>query len=235
MHPKERPNSLGRPATFSPVLRETGLAMSSAGGLLAACSSSTEVATPTGTTGTTGEQTGGTFTVFNYPDYLYKKLLSDFGEKYGVDVQYTAFQNIYSGIQRLASGAVEADVMEMTPDNLTRGRRQADQAAQPRLHPQPEEEHLARARRARSTTSTPTTRCRTRATRPGSPGGPTRSARTSPGCLSPGTSSGRPRTTRARPASLTRSARRSAWRSSARATPTSTRRTRHSSTRRSRT
>ena len=42
-------------------------------------------------------ETGGTFTVFNYPDYLYKKHLKEFGEKYGVDVQYTAFQNISSG------------------------------------------------------------------------------------------------------------------------------------------
>jgi spermidine/putrescine transport system substrate-binding protein len=63
-------------------------------------------------------ETGGTFTVFNYPDYLYKKLLNDFGKKYGVDVQYTPFDNIASGIARLASGAVEADVMEMTPDHV---------------------------------------------------------------------------------------------------------------------
>ena len=42
----------------------------------------------------------------------------------------------------------QPDVMEMTPDNLDiGGRRQADQAAQPRLHPEPAEEHLARARR----------------------------------------------------------------------------------------
>jgi spermidine/putrescine transport system substrate-binding protein len=63
-------------------------------------------------------ETGGTFTMFNYPDYFYKKLLKDFGAKYGVDVQYTAFDNINSGLQRLASGAVEADVMEVTPDTL---------------------------------------------------------------------------------------------------------------------
>jgi spermidine/putrescine transport system substrate-binding protein len=66
-------------------------------------------------------ETGGTFTVFNYPDYFYKKLLRDFGAKYGVDVQYTAFDNINSGIQRLASGAVEPDVMEITPDTLDLG------------------------------------------------------------------------------------------------------------------
>src|SRR5215207_2873327 len=114
MHPKERPNSLSR-RDFLARASGTGLAMSGAGGLLAACSSSTEVAAPTGTTGTTGEplgpgglplarpdkrvtlplwedpiesglepETGGTFTIFNYPEYLYKKLLKEFGEKYGV-------------------------------------------------------------------------------------------------------------------------------------------------------
>lgn len=152
-HPKERPGALSR-RDF--LLRSAGAAsaFSGAGGLLAACSSSTtpEAQTPTGAgTGTGGAseplgpggiplarpdkrvtlplwedpiesglepETGGTFTVFNYPDYFYKKLLREFGEKYGVKVQYTAFDNISSGIQRLASGAVEPDVMEMTPDNL---------------------------------------------------------------------------------------------------------------------
>ena len=152
--------------------------MSSAGGLLAACSSSTEVAAPTGTTGTTGEplgpgglplarpdkrvtlplwedpiasglepETGGTFTVFNYPDYLYKKLLNDFGKKYGVKVQYTAFDNINSGVtapclRGRRSGCHEHDAGPARP----RGGRKADQAAQPRLHPQPAEERLAGAR-----------------------------------------------------------------------------------------
>ena len=66
-------------------------------------------------------ETGGTFTVFNYPAYLYKKVLTDFGAKYGVDVQYTGFDNVNSGIQRLASGAVTPDVMEITPDTLDIG------------------------------------------------------------------------------------------------------------------
>src|SRR3712207_6449199 len=144
MHPRERGGLTRRDF----LLRTAGAAsvMSGAGGLLAACASST---TPEATTGAGGEptgpgglplarpdkrvtmplwedpiesglepETGGTFTVFNYPDYLYKKHLRDFGKKYGVDVQYTAFQSISSGIQRLASGAVTPDVMEMTPDNL---------------------------------------------------------------------------------------------------------------------
>ena len=129
-------------------------ALSGAGGLLAACSSSTDPESQGVTVvGSTGEveaellgpgglplarpdkrvelplwedpiesglepETGGTFTVFNYPAYFYKKLLNEFGKEYGVKVQYTPFDNIAQGIQRLASGAVQPDVMEMTPDNL---------------------------------------------------------------------------------------------------------------------
>jgi spermidine/putrescine transport system substrate-binding protein len=144
-HPKERPGYLNRRDFLARAAGAT-FAVSGASGLLAACSSSTTVAQETSTTGELlgpgglplarpdkrvtlplwedpiesglEPETGGTFTVFNYPDYFYKKLLKDFGEQYGVDVQYTAFDNISSGIKRLASGAVQPDVMEMTPDNL---------------------------------------------------------------------------------------------------------------------
>jgi spermidine/putrescine transport system substrate-binding protein len=147
-HPKERRGTLSRRDFL--VRSAAAASALSAGGVLAACSSETTPEAATGTGGETEPvgpgglplarpdkrvtmplwedpiasglepETGGTFTVFNYPDYLYKKLLNEFGKKYKVDVQYTAFQNISSGIQRLASGAVTPDVMEMTPDNLSR-------------------------------------------------------------------------------------------------------------------
>ena len=146
-HPKERNGSLSR-RDF--LLRSAAAAtvLSGSGGLLAACSSETTPEATTGASGEAlgpgglplarpdkrvtmplwedpiesglEPETGGTFTVFNYPAYLYKKLLKEFGEKYGVETQYTSFDNISSGIQRLASGAVTPDVMEMTPDNLSR-------------------------------------------------------------------------------------------------------------------
>jgi spermidine/putrescine transport system substrate-binding protein len=146
-HPKERYGILNR-RDF--LLRSAAAAtvLSGSGGLLAACSSETTPEATTGASGEPlgpgglplarpdkqvtmplwedpiesglEPETGGTFTVFNYPAYLYKKLLKEFGEKYGVEVQYTPFDNISSGIQRLASGAVTPDVMEMTPDNLSR-------------------------------------------------------------------------------------------------------------------
>src|SRR3954464_4646824 len=137
-HPKERPNSLSR-RVF--LLRSAGAAaaLSGAGPLLAACGNTTSVTQSTSTGGELvgpgglplarpdkrvtlprwedpiesglEPETGGTFTVFNYPAYLYKKILTEFGAKYDVDVQYTPFDNINSGLQRLASGAVTPDVM----------------------------------------------------------------------------------------------------------------------------
>ena len=147
LHPKERSGGLTR-VDFLRRSAGAAVALSGAGGILSACSSSTTPSAQT-LTGAGGEpvgpgglplarpdrrvtlplweepiesglepETGGTFTVYNYPAYFYKKLLKDFGEQYGVEVQYTGFDNIASGIQRLASGAVQPDVMEMTPDNL---------------------------------------------------------------------------------------------------------------------
>ena len=145
LHPKERPDGSTR-RDFLLRSAAAATALSGAGGLLAACGNTTSVAEATGTSGEPvgpgglplarpdkrvtlplwedpiesglEPETGGTFTVFNYPDYLYKKLLKEFCAKYDVEPQYTAFDNISSGIKRLASGAVQPDVMEMTPDNL---------------------------------------------------------------------------------------------------------------------
>src|SRR5215211_8664383 len=110
-HPKERPNSLSR-RDF--LLRSGGAvaALSAAGPLLAACGNTTSVPGTTGAGGELvgpgglplarpdkrvvlprwedhiesglEPETGGTFTVFNYPDYLYKKLLNDFCAEHGV-------------------------------------------------------------------------------------------------------------------------------------------------------
>src|SRR5215211_279616 len=150
MHPKERSGGFTR-RDFLLRSAGAATVLSGAGGILAACASETTAEAPTGTgtggelLGPGGlplarpdkrvvlprwedpiesglePETGGTFTVFNYPDYLYKKLLRDFCAEHGVEPQYTAFDNINSGIQRLASGAVEADVMEITPDTLDLG------------------------------------------------------------------------------------------------------------------
>src|SRR6185295_17122758 len=114
-HPKEGLYSLSRRGF---LLRSAGAAaaLSGAGGLLAACGNSTGVPESTSAGGELlgpgglplarpdkrvtlprwedpiesglEPETGGTFTVYNYPAYLYKKLLKEFGQKYNVDVQY---------------------------------------------------------------------------------------------------------------------------------------------------
>ena len=148
-HPKERRAAGNTRRDFLRQSSGAALALTGAGGILAACSNSTTTAPPASGVGGAaiglngvplarpdtrvtlplrGEaiasglapESGGTFTIFNYPDYIYGKVIKDFGKKYGVEVKVTPFDDINSGIARLASGAVEADVMEMTPDNLDR-------------------------------------------------------------------------------------------------------------------
>jgi len=65
-------------------------------------------------------ETGGTFTIFNYPAYIDPAVIKAFGKKYGVTVKVTPFDNIATGVTKLASGTVSPDVMEMTPDQLPR-------------------------------------------------------------------------------------------------------------------
>jgi spermidine/putrescine transport system substrate-binding protein len=63
-------------------------------------------------------ETGGTFTVFNFFDYLDKQVLKDFGKKYGVKVELSTFDGIDQGIAKMASRSVRPDVTEMVPDKL---------------------------------------------------------------------------------------------------------------------
>jgi spermidine/putrescine transport system substrate-binding protein len=65
-------------------------------------------------------ETGGDFVVYNYPDYIDPAVLKEFGKKYGVTVKVTPFDDITTGITKLASGTIVADVTEMTPDNMAR-------------------------------------------------------------------------------------------------------------------
>jgi spermidine/putrescine transport system substrate-binding protein len=148
MHPKERRSALNR-RDFLLRSGGAALGLSSAGGLLAACGNSTTPKATTGSNGQVvgpggyrlarpdqppvllkywedpiasnlPVETGGTFNIYNYPQYLDPAAMKEFGKKYGVTVQLTSFQDINSGIARLAAGGVHPDVMEMTPDNVER-------------------------------------------------------------------------------------------------------------------
>jgi spermidine/putrescine transport system substrate-binding protein len=145
MHPRERPTSRRQ---F--LIRAGAVvgALSGAEAFLAACGGSSKGAFVPPTTGTPlgpggiplarashpvtlkrwedpiasglKPETGGTFTIFNYPAYIDPAVIKDFGKKYGVTVKVTPFDNIATGVTKLASGTVSPDVMEMTPDQLPR-------------------------------------------------------------------------------------------------------------------
>jgi spermidine/putrescine transport system substrate-binding protein len=149
MHPKERrPGATRR--DFLLRSGGAAVALSGAGSFLAACSNSTSAGGGGGTGAGSNSQnplglplarpnvpvtipryespiasgmkpeTGGDFTIFNYPDYIDPAVMKAFGKKYGVTVKVTPFDDINSGITKLASGTVQPDVTEMTPDNIAR-------------------------------------------------------------------------------------------------------------------
>jgi len=53
---------------------------------------------------------GVTLRVYNWADYFYKKTLKDFGAKYDVTVEYTSFNNMEEGIQKIGAGQIKPDV-----------------------------------------------------------------------------------------------------------------------------
>ena len=63
-------------------------------------------------------ETGGTFRIFNYSDYIDKKLVEAFGKTYGVKTELTTFDSIDQAITRLATKQVQPDVTDMTPERL---------------------------------------------------------------------------------------------------------------------
>src|SRR5215470_17104838 len=60
---------------------------------------------------------GGTFTVFNYSDYIDKKVVEEFGKKYKVKTQITTFDSMDIAITRLAKH-VKADVTNISLDRV---------------------------------------------------------------------------------------------------------------------
>jgi spermidine/putrescine transport system substrate-binding protein len=63
---------------------------------------------------------GGTLRVYNWDAYMYKKVLKAFEDEYGVTVEWTTFNNMEEGIQKLVAGQVQADVFFPTTDYVSR-------------------------------------------------------------------------------------------------------------------
>ncbi len=62
----------------------------------------------------------GTLRIYNWSDYLYKKVINAFAEQYGVEVELTTFNNMEEGIQKMVAGQVQADVFFPTTDYVSR-------------------------------------------------------------------------------------------------------------------
>src|SRR4029079_17736193 len=62
----------------------------------------------------------GPLVLYNWADYIYKKVVADFEDKFGVDVQITTFNNLEEGIQKVVNGQVTPDVFVPTPGYLRR-------------------------------------------------------------------------------------------------------------------
>ena len=65
-------------------------------------------------------ETGATLQVYNWDAYMYKKVLQAFEDEYDVTVEWTTFNNMEEGIQKLVSGQVQADVFFPTVDYVSR-------------------------------------------------------------------------------------------------------------------
>jgi len=65
-------------------------------------------------------ETGATLKVYNWDAYMYKKVLKAFEDQFGVKVEWTTFNNMEEGIQKLVAGQVQADVFFPTTDYISR-------------------------------------------------------------------------------------------------------------------
>ncbi len=60
----------------------------------------------------------GPLVLYNWADYIHKKVVAEFEEEFGVDVEITTFNNMEEGIQKVANGQVIPDVFVPTPGYL---------------------------------------------------------------------------------------------------------------------
>jgi spermidine/putrescine transport system substrate-binding protein len=74
----------------------------------------------------------GPLKIYNWNDYVYKKVLNKFQDRYGVEVEYTQFDGMSEAISKISSGAVGFDVFFPTLENL--GKLVAAKLIQPLNH-----------------------------------------------------------------------------------------------------
>jgi spermidine/putrescine transport system substrate-binding protein len=62
----------------------------------------------------------GTVVLYNWADYIWKKEVAEFEDKFGVKVEITTFNNMEEGIQKVSNGQVQPDVFVPTPGYVRR-------------------------------------------------------------------------------------------------------------------
>jgi spermidine/putrescine transport system substrate-binding protein len=77
-------------------------------------------------------ETNTTVQIFNWSDYIWKKLTNQFGDDHGVKVQISTFDNTDQFLAKMASGDVSFDVTFPTPDAM--GKLVAAKLLQPLNH-----------------------------------------------------------------------------------------------------
>jgi spermidine/putrescine transport system substrate-binding protein len=65
-------------------------------------------------------ESGGTLQVYNWDDYMYKRVLRAFEDEYDVTIEWTTFNNMEEGIAKMSTGQIAADVFFPTVDYLAR-------------------------------------------------------------------------------------------------------------------
>ncbi len=60
----------------------------------------------------------GPLEVYNWDQYVYKSVLNDFAEEYGVDVNLTTFYNLEEGIRKLRTGQLGFDIFFPTSEQV---------------------------------------------------------------------------------------------------------------------
>jgi spermidine/putrescine transport system substrate-binding protein len=74
----------------------------------------------------------GPLKIYNWNDYVYKKVLNRFQDEYGVEIEYTQFSGMSEAISKIQSGTVGFDVFFPTIENL--GKLAAAKLIQPINH-----------------------------------------------------------------------------------------------------
>ncbi|MDP9184384.1 MAG: extracellular solute-binding protein, partial [Actinomycetota bacterium] len=62
----------------------------------------------------------GPLVLYNWADYIYKRVVAEFEEQFNVKVEISTFNNLEEGIQKVVNGQVQADVFVPTPGYLRR-------------------------------------------------------------------------------------------------------------------